>query len=213
MILVGLTGSIGMGKSTVAAMLRRAGVPVFDADAAVHRLQGPDGTLLGAIEALFPGTTGAGGVDRIALGKAVFGDPAALRRLERLVHPAVAVLRRDFVARHRACPIVVDDVPLLFETGGAKRVDLIVVVSAPGWMQRRRVMARTGMDAAKYARILSLQTPDREKRARADVVIETGRTRADTMRQVRGLVACLRAHPRRYGRSCARSCSTRRRRG
>src|SRR5262249_54139074 len=127
MILLGLTGSIGMGKATVAAMFRATGVPVFDADAAVHRLQGPGGLLLPAIGAAFPGTTGPGGVDRAALGRAVFGDRAALDRLERIVHPAVAQARAAFIRRHRAHRIVVDDVPLLFETGGEKRVDAVVV--------------------------------------------------------------------------------------
>ena len=197
MILIGLTGSIGMGKSTVAAMLRREGVPVFDADAAVHRLQGPGGRLLPAIEAAFPGSTGPAGVDRIALGRAVFGDPARLRALEAIVHPAVYAERAAFLRRHAARPIVVDDVPLLFEKGGASRVDAVIVVSAPAWMQRRRVMARPGMDAAKFARILSLQVPDAEKRRRADFVIDTGTTLVDTRAQVRRLLACLRARPLR----------------
>ncbi|WP_419827014.1 dephospho-CoA kinase [Sphingomonas sp.] len=213
MILLGLTGSIGMGKSTVAEMLRREGVPVFDADAAVHRLQGPGGRLLPAIEAAFPGSTGGGGVDRIALGRAVFGDAEKLGQLERIVHPAVYAERAAFLARHAARPIVVDDVPLLFEKGSAARVDAVVVVSAPAWMQRRRVMARPGMDATKFARILALQMPDAEKRRRADFVIETGRARDRTGAQVRALVACLRRHGLRYCRACARSCSTPRRRG
>jgi len=204
MILLGLTGSIGMGKSTVAAMFRAEGVPVFDADAAVHRLQGPGGALLPAIEAAFPGTTGEGGVDRAALGRAVFGDAAALRRLEAIVHPAVARMRRDFLRRHRAHRIVVDDVPLLFETGGERRVDAVAVVSAPAWMQRRRVMARPGMTAARLTQILARQVPDIAKRRRADFVIPTGTTRQETQAQIRTLVACLRAHGVRYCRSCAR---------
>ena len=213
MILLGLTGSIGMGKSTVAAMLRRAGVPVFDADAAVHRLQGPGGALLPAIEAAFPGTTGARGVDRAALGRAVFGDRAALRRLEAIVHPAVRAERAAFVRRHRSRALVVDDVPLLFETRGERRVDGVLVVSAPAWMQRRRVMARPGMDAAKFARILRLQTPDHVKRRRADFVVDTGTTRTATAAQVRRLVPCLIAHGVRYCASCAKSSSTPRPRG
>jgi dephospho-CoA kinase len=212
-ILLGLTGSIGMGKSTVATMLRRQGVPVFDADAAVHRLQGPGGRLLAAIEAAFPGVIGNCGVDRVALGRAVFGNAEKLRRLERIVHPAVYAERAAFLARHAARPIVVDDVPLLFEKGGAARVDAVVVVSAPAWMQRRRVMARPGMDAAKFARILALQTPDAEKRRRADFLIDTGVSRDRTAAQVRDLVACLRARGLRYCRPCARSCSIPRRRG
>jgi len=204
MILLGLTGSIGMGKSTVAAMFRKAGVPVFDADAAVHRLQGPGGSLLPAIEAAFPGSIGAQGVDRARLGRAVFGDGAALRRLEAIVHPAVAEARRDFLRRHRAHRIVVDDVPLLFETGGERRVDAVVVVSAPAWMQRRRVLARPGMSQARFAGILARQTPDAEKRRRADFVIATGGTRRDTEAEVRILLACLRARGIRYCRSCVR---------
>lgn len=208
MMLLGLTGSIGMGKSTVAAMFRRAGVPVFDADAEVHRLQGPGGALVAAIEALHPGTTGAAGVDRGKLGEAVLGDKAALRRLERLIHPAVGRARRAFMLRHRARPLVVVDVPLLFETGGWRGVDAVAVVSAPAWMQRRRVLARPGMSAAKLARIRHLQTPDAEKRRRADFVIDTGATRAETAAQVRKLIACLRARGVRYSRSCGKSFST-----
>ena len=208
MILLGLTGSIGMGKSTVANMFRAAGVPVFDADAAVHVLQGPGGVLLPAIEAAFPGTTGPRGVDRIALGQAVFGDRVALRRLERIVHPAVRHARQKFVQRHRAHRIVVDDVPLLFETHGEHRVDAIVVVSAPAWMQRRRVLARPGMTAAKFASILARQVPDNAKRRGADFVIPTGVTAAETRRHVVDLLACLQRHGVRYCASCARSSST-----
>ena len=208
MILLGLTGSIGMGKSTVAAMFRAAGVPVFDADAAVHRLQGPGGPLLPAIEAAFPGTTGPRGVDRAALGHAVFGDRVALRRLERIVHPAVAAARDAFVSRHRAHRIVVDDVPLLFETHSERRFDAIVVVSAPAWMQRRRVLARPGMTPQKFAAILARQTPDVAKRRGADFVVPTGVTRAETRRHVDDLLACLRARGVRYCRPCARSSST-----
>ncbi|MGN6123946.1 MAG: dephospho-CoA kinase [Sphingomonas oligoaromativorans] len=204
MILIGLTGSIGMGKSTVAGMFRAAGVPVFDADAAVHRLQGPGGALLPAIEAAFPGTTGPKGVDRAALGRAVFGNRAALGRLEAIVHPAVARARADFLRRHRAQPIVVDDVPLLFETGGDRRVDAVVVVSAPAWVQRRRVLARPGMTQARFADILARQTPDAEKRRRADFVLSTGVTRAQTRAKLFSLIACLRAHGIRYCRSCVR---------
>ncbi len=208
MILLGLTGSIGMGKSTVADMFRGAGVPVFDADAAVHRLQGPGGLLLPAIEAAFPGTTGARGVDRAALGAAVFGDHAALRRLERIVHPAVAQARDAFIRRHRAHRIVVDDVPLLFETHGEARVDAIVVVSAPAWMQRRRVLARPGMTERKFAQIVARQTPDIAKRRGADFIIPTGVGIARTRRHVLDLLACLRTRGVRYCRACARSSST-----
>lgn len=208
MILLGLTGSIGMGKSAVAAMFRREGVPVFDADAEVHRLQGPGGLLVAAIEALHPGTTGSAGVDRPKLGQAVLGDKAALARLERLIHPAVGKAQRAFLRRHRARPIVVADIPLLFEKGGWRRVDAVVVVSAPAWVQRRRVLARPGMTPAKLARIRHLQTSDPEKRRRADFLIETGVTRNRTAAQIRKLIACLRARGVRYSRSCGKSFST-----
>lgn len=187
----GLTGSIGMGKSAVAAMLRREGVPLFDADAEVHRLQGPGGALLGAIEARFPGTTGPAGVDRAKLGAAVFGHPHARRALEAIVHPAVQAARARFLRRHRARAFVVLDIPLLFETGGHRRVDGVIVVSAPAWKQRRRVLARPGMTPAKFRQISRLQTPDAEKRRRADHVIHTGTTLTTTRAQVRRLVACL----------------------
>lgn len=209
MIVIGLTGSIGMGKSTVAQMFRREGVPVFDADAEVHRLQGPSGLLVAAIEALHPGTTNAAGVDRGRLGQAVLGDKAALARLERLIHPAVGKAQRDFLRRHRARPIVVLDIPLLFEKGGWRRADAVAVVSAPAWIQRRRVLARAGMTPAKLARIRHLQTPDPEKRRRADFVIETGTTRTETAAQIRKLIACLRARGVRYSRACGKSSSTR----
>ena len=204
MIVLGLTGSIGMGKSTVAAMFRAAGVPVFDADAEVHRLQGPGGRLLAAIEMLHPGTTGIAGVDRVALGKAVFGNPAALARLERLIHPAVGARQRAFLRRHRARRLVVVDIPLLFEKGGWRRVDAIAVVSAPAWVQRRRVLARPGMTQARFARILRLQTPDAEKRRRADFLIPTASGRAATRASVRYLVACLSRAAGRYDRPCGK---------
>lgn len=192
MITIGLTGSIGMGKSAVSAMFRRAGVPVFDADAAVHVLQGPGGALVPAIEARFPGTTGPGGVDRPKLGAAVLGKPDDLKALERIVHPAVGRMRSRWLQRNRSRPIVVLDIPLLFETRGTKAVDIVVVASAPAWMQRQRVLARPGMTRGKLRRILALQTPDREKRRRADFVIETGCLKHETEAQVRRLVACLR---------------------
>jgi len=190
---LGLTGSIGMGKSTVSAMFRELGVPVFDADAAVHRLQGPGGRVVPAIEAAFPGTTGPAGVDRAALGAAVLGDAAAIRRLEAIVHPAVGEERAAFLAEHAGAPLVVFDIPLLFETGGEKRVDKVVVVSADASAQRERVLARPGMTADKFAAILARQTPDAEKRARADVVIPTGGSLEETRAAVADLVACLTA--------------------
>jgi len=186
--ILGLTGSIGMGKSAVAAMFEGLDVPVFDADAAVHSLQGPGGALLPAIEAQFPGTTGPQGVDRPKLGAAVFGNPEALKRLEAIVHPAVAAMRADFLRRHRAAPLVVFDVPLLFEKGGWESVDAVVVVSASHEAQRERVLARSGMTEEKFAQILALQTPDAEKRARADHVIDTGVSLAETRHAVRDLV-------------------------
>ncbi|MBU6394270.1 MAG: dephospho-CoA kinase [Sphingomonadales bacterium] len=190
--ILGLTGSIGMGKSAVALMLRELGVPVFDADAAVHRLQGPNGTLLPAIEAAFPGTTGPHGVDRPALGAQVFGNPEALARLEAIVHPAVADERATFMLEHAGEAIVVFDIPLLFEKGHAAGLDAVVVVSAPAEMQRTRVLARPGMTPEKFAHILALQVPDAEKRARANHVIDTGMTLAETREQVAALVSALR---------------------
>lgn len=187
-LIIGLTGSIGMGKSTVAAMFEERGVPVFNADAEVHRLQGPGGVLLAAIEAAFPGTTGPAGVDRGKLGGQVFGDDAALARLEGIVHPAVAAARQAFLIEHAGQPLVVFDIPLLFEKGGAAQVDRVVVVSAPAEVQRTRVLARPGMTAEKFAQILARQVPDAEKRARADHVIDTGVTLAATRAAVGKLV-------------------------
>lgn len=189
--IVGLTGSIGMGKSTVAAMFARAGVPVFDADAEVRRMQGPDGSLVPAIEAAFPGSTGPEGVLRDELGQQVFGDPRALARLERIVHPAVAAKRGEFLIEHAGAPLVVFDIPLLFEKGGDAQVDAVVVVSAPPEVQRARVLSRPGMTPEKFARILAHQTPDADKRARADHVIDTGASLAETEAAVRELAARL----------------------
>lgn len=189
--ILGLTGSIGMGKSAVSAMLAELGVPVFDADAAVHALQGPGGALLSAIEAAFPGSTGPDGVDRPRLGAQVFGDPEALGRLEAIVHPAVAKLREEFFVRHAAAPLVVLDIPLLFEKGAGSLVDAVAVVSAPAAAQRERVLARPGMTVEKFEHILGLQVPDAEKRARADFVIDTGGALAETRAAVAALVAKL----------------------
>ena len=193
MIVLGLTGSIGMGKTTVARMFAEAGVPVFDADAVVHRLQGPGGALVAPIAARFPGTTGAAGVDRAALGAAVLGDEVALRDLEAIVHPAVAAERAAFLARHAAAPLVVLDVPLLFETGGDAAVDRVAVVSAAPAVQRERTLARPGMTAAKLDSILARQLPDAEKRARADAVIATDVPLAETRAAVLRLIACASA--------------------
>jgi dephospho-CoA kinase len=191
MIKLGLTGSIGMGKSTVAKMFADEGVPVFDADAAVHRLQGRDGALVAQIEARFPGTTGAEGVDRGALAERVLGEPEQLRRLEALIHPAVAREREAFLGAHADAPVVVLDIPLLFEAGGWRGVDKIAVVSAPESVQRARVLARPGMTTEKLERILARQVPDAEKRAQADFVIPTGGALEETRRAVRRILACL----------------------
>jgi dephospho-CoA kinase len=191
MIVLGLTGSIGMGKSTVATMFAEEGVPVFDADAAVHHLQGPDGALVDEIEAHFPGTTGSEGVNRSALADRVLGEPEQLLRLEALVHPAVAKARRDFLAAHASAPIVVLDIPLLFEAGGVNEVDKVAVVSAAPAVQRQRTLARPGMTAEKFERILARQLPDAEKRARADFVIPTDVSLDETRASIRRILACL----------------------
>ncbi len=190
--IIGLTGSIGMGKSTVAAMFGECGVPVFDADAAVHQLQGKGGALLPAIESAFPGTTGPDGLDRAKLGSLVFGDDGALARLEAIVHPAIAAMRQEFMIEHGGANLVLFDIPLLFEKGGAAAVDHVVVVSAPADIQRERVLARPGMTPEKFAQILGRQVPDSEKRARADYVIDTGLTLPETQMQVARLVETLR---------------------
>jgi dephospho-CoA kinase len=193
MIKIGLTGSIGMGKSTVAAMFGDEGIAVFDADAAVRALQGPGGRLISPIEAAFPGTTGPLGVDRAALGALVFGNDEALKRLEVIVHPAVGEERAAFLARHADDAMVVFDVPLLFETGGDRNVDVTVVVSADAETQARRVLARPGMTAERFAEILARQKPDAEKRDRADFVIPTDCDLDQTRAAVRRVIACVRA--------------------
>ena len=191
MIRLGLTGSIGMGKSTVARMFAEEGVPVFDADAVVHRLQGPEGALVAEIESHFPGTTGPQGVDRTALSEAVLGEDEKLRRLEGLIHPAVARERESFLLANADAPLVLLDIPLLFEKSGWKAVDRIAVVSAPYDVQRARVLARPRMTAEKFDRIIALQIPDAEKRARADFVIPTGGDLATTRAAVRSIIAGL----------------------
>lgn len=189
--ILGLTGSIGMGKSAVAAMFQGLGVPVFDADAAVHELQGPEGALLEPIERAFPGTTGPQGVDRQKLGAAVFGNPEALARLESIVHPEVAEMRRAFLADNADQPLIVFDIPLLYEKTGQHGLDAVVVVSAPPEMQRQRVLARPGMTEEKFERILALQVPDAEKRRLADHVIDTGTSLAETRHAVQRLVHAI----------------------
>jgi dephospho-CoA kinase len=191
--ILGLTGSIGMGKSAVAAMFRGLGVPLFDADAAVHELQGPGGACLAPIERAFPGTTGPQGVDRQKLGAAVFGDPDKLRLLEQIVHPEVAEMRRAFLADNATAPLIVFDIPLLYEKSGQHGLDAVLVVSASAAQQRERVLARPGMTEEKFETILALQVPDAEKRARADYVIDTGVSLAETRHAVQQLVHALTA--------------------
>jgi len=191
MIKIALTGSIGMGKSTVARMFEAAGVPVFDADAVVRELQGPGGALVERIGQLFPGTVRSGTLDRDCLAQIVLGDPAKLKALERIVHPAVRDWRQAFIDEHPDAPALLFEIPLLFETGGETEFDKIVVVSAPAEVQRSRVLGRQGMTAAKLESILERQMPDDEKRRRADFVIETGGDLSTTEAQVRNIVACL----------------------
>jgi dephospho-CoA kinase len=189
--IIGLTGSIGMGKSTVAGMFAEAGIPVFDADAEVRAMQGPGGELLPAIEAAFAGSTGPEGVDRDRLGHQVFADKAALARLEAIVHPAVAARRAAFLEAHHDKRAVVFDIPLLFERGGHEAVDMVVVVSAPEEVQRARVLARPGMTVQKFEHIYGLQLHDTHKRERADHVIDTATSLEETRAQVMELIASL----------------------
>jgi len=176
MLTIGLTGSIAMGKSTAAAMLRRRGIAVYDSDAGVHRLLGRGGRAVPAIAKRFPGVVREGAVDRAALGGIVFGDPAALKALEAIVHPLIRQDQGRFLRAQvrRRTPVVVLDVPLLFEAGTYRLCDAALVVSAPAWLQRQRVLRRPGMTREKLAGILAKQMPDHEKRRRADAVIPTG---------------------------------------
>ena len=192
MIRIALTGSIGMGKSTVAAMFAAAGVPVFDADAIVRQLQGPGGALVDRIGELFPGTVRSGTLDRDCLAQIVLEDPAKLAALEAIVHPAVRDWREAFVDDHSGAPALIFEIPLLFETGGEKEFDKVVVVSAPAEVQRARVLQRRGMTTAKLESILKRQVPDEEKRRRADFVVDTGTDLSTTEAQVRDILACLR---------------------
>jgi dephospho-CoA kinase len=188
MIVLGLTGSIGMGKSTTAKMFAEAGVPVHDSDEAVHRLYSGEAVLL--VEAAFPGTASNGIVDRAALSRRVVGNPEAIARLEKIVHPLVRADADRFVARNRAAgtPLVVLDIPLLFETNGTGRVDRIAVVSAPPEVQRERVLSRPGMTPEKFEAILARQTPDAEKRRRADFVIDSSRGIEAAREQVHAII-------------------------
>ena len=191
MIKVALTGSIGMGKSTVAKMFAARGVPVFDADAVVRALQGPDGALVTSIEERFPRTTTGGQVDRDALARAVLGKPLELGALEAIVHPAVQQERMQFIEDYRDAPILLFDIPLLFETGGEQAFDKVIVVSAPRQVQRQRVLKREGMTEERFAAILARQTPDAVKRSRADYVIDTAGSLDQTEAQVDAILAGL----------------------
>jgi len=192
MIRIGLTGSIGMGKSTSAKLFAEAGIPVNDSDAVVHDLY--SGEAVPLVEAAFPGTTADGRVDRQKLSRKLAGDPSGFKRLEAIVHPLVRDRERQFLERQRkaGADMVVLDIPLLFETGADKRVDKIVVVSCDPQIQRERVLARPGMTEEKFNMILSRQTPDAEKRARADYVIDTGGSIDAARTQVRDIIVDLR---------------------
>jgi len=199
MVILGLTGSIGMGKSTTAGFFAEAGAPVHDADAAVHQLY--DGAAAAAIEAAFPGTAAGGKVDRAKLGEQVLKDPAALKRLEAIVHPLVRRDEERFLqaAEGAGAKVAVLNIPLLFETGGDKRCDAVVVVSAPPEMQRARVMERPGMTEEKFASLLGKQVPDAEKRRRADFVVDTSKDLDSTRAQVRAILRAAAKLPKRRG--------------
>ncbi|WP_027574108.1 dephospho-CoA kinase [Bradyrhizobium sp. WSM1743] len=197
MRILGLTGSIGMGKSTTAKLFAEAGVPVYDADAAVHQLY--EGEAAPAIEAAFPGTTANGKVDRQKLSARVVHDPAAIKQLEQIVHPMLGASRQKFFADAEAAkaPVVVLDIPLLFETGGEKRVDAVVVVSTSPELQRQRVLARGTMDEAKLDAIIAKQTPDAEKRKRADFVVDTSHGLDPVRAQIKHILAEVVKMPQR----------------
>lgn len=201
MVIAGLTGSIGMGKSNAALALRQLGVPVHDADAAVHKLLGPGGRAVRKVAAIFPEVLKDDRIDRKILGDRVFGDTAALRRLEAILHPLVRQSSRAFVAAaaRRREKLIVLDIPLLYESGGEKTVDVVIVVSAPAQIQRQRVLARRGMTVEKFKSILSRQVPDGVKRRRADFVVRSGGHRGDTFRQLKRIV-----HRLKFGRGGAK---------
>ena len=201
-LVIGLTGSIGMGKTTVASMFRALGIPVHDSDAVVHRLLGKDGRAVAAVARAFPSVVKGGTVDRRALGSIVFADKQALTRLESILHPMVREHQRRFLAdaRRRGKLLVVLDIPLLFETGGERRCDLVVVASAPPFVQSSRVLRRPGMTAEKYARILAHQVPDARKRRLADFVVPTGLGKATSLRAVKDVVKVAKRHLSRRGR-------------
>ncbi|PWT88107.1 MAG: dephospho-CoA kinase [Proteobacteria bacterium] len=199
MFILGLTGSLGMGKSTAARFFAEEGVPVHDADAEVHRLY--EGEAVALIEAAFPGTTANGRVNRNALAARVLDNPAALKRLETIVHPLVQTAEQRMLAEAagRGARVAVLDIPLLFETGGDARVDAVVVVTAPAHVQRERVLGRAGMTTEKLEAILAKQMPDAEKRRRADFVVDTSGGFDDTRAQVRAILAAVATMPKRIG--------------
>ncbi|MEO8619385.1 MAG: dephospho-CoA kinase [Sphingomicrobium sp.] len=188
---IALTGSIGMGKSTVAAMFAARGIPVFDADAEVRTLQGLGGDLVAPIGARFPGTVRDGAIDRDMLAALVLGDRDELSALEMIVHPKIAARREEFIREHSAAPALLFDIPLLFESGGERAFDAVIVVSAPADVQRARVLARPGMTPDKFERIMARQMPDKVKRERADFVIDTGQSLVSTEAEVDRILACL----------------------
>ena len=200
MLVLELTGSIGMGKSTTARFFAEEGVPVLDADAVVHALY--DGEAVAAIEAAFPGTSKDGRIDREELSRRVVGDPAALKRLESIVHPLVRAAQARFLAdaERSGAPVAVLDVPLLFETGGDQRVDAVVVVSAPADVQRARTLDRAGMTAEKFDALMQKQMPDAEKRRRADFIVDTSQSFDSARAQVRAILAAVRAIRGRKGK-------------
>lgn len=191
MIRIALTGSIGMGKSTVARMFEQAGIPVFDADMVVRTLQGRDGALAGVIAERFPQAVRGGILDRERLASIALENPACLAELEQLIHPAVRDVRDAFVAKHHDAEVLVFEIPLLFETGGDADYDQVIVVSAPAAVQRKRVLNRPGMTETKLRSILKRQLPDEEKRRRAGFVVETGGDLSTTEAQIRDIIACL----------------------
>lgn len=197
MLVLGLTGSIGMGKSTTAKLFEEAGVPVYDADASVHKLY--EGEAVPFIEAAFPGTTAGGKVDRAKLSERVVHDPVAMKQLEQIVHPMLSAGRQEFFAdaEQAGSPVVVVDVPLLFETGGEKRVDAVVVVTTSPELQRERVLARGTMDAAKLDSIIARQMPDAEKRKRADFVVDTSHGLDPVRSQIKDILAAVVKMPQR----------------
>ncbi|HEY1722585.1 MAG TPA: dephospho-CoA kinase [Magnetospirillaceae bacterium] len=196
MIVLGITGSIGMGKSVAAAQLRRLGIPVHDADAVVHALMAPGGVAVESVGKAFPGVVKNGAIDRAALGAKVFGDDKALAKLEGILHPLVRQRHARFIAaaQRRRLPLVALDIPLLFETGGEGQCDAVAVVSAPGFLQEQRVLKRRGMTPERLAAVMSRQMPDAEKRRWADYIVPTGNGRRATLRQWVRIVRALRAY-------------------